>query len=693
MKKCFTAVSIGLSLLVMMLLLQWSELFAVFELKTLDQRFKWFANPQNASKQLVLVTIDDASIEAYGRWPWPRDRHGYVVHYMKQAGAKAVVFDVLFLEPDEGSEEYDAVFAEQVKAAGNVFLPFVMTPTDENQPQSSEGSVQPQPPAGGKFPLAGLVDGAQGIGFINMFADSDGTVRRIPLLGYVSNRPYLQLGASVAQTHYAIDKVEIDGPRVRFGPVNVPLTPENEMLIKWHGRFNDQVYPAYPIAAILQSYVDIQEGRKPLLSQNLFKDKIVFVAATAAGLYDLRVTPVSAAEPGVMIHMAVLDNLLQRQFLRQTSSVVLILSLVLMCMGTACGYLLIYRKALKLCTVGCLAVGYVGMAIYAFASLDIWVELVTPLGAWFLTVSVTATVAYFTEGKQRRYLRTVFDKYMATDVVAELLRQPERIKLGGEKQEITLFFSDVAGFTTISEQLDPESLVKLLNEYLSVMTDVILYHRGNVNKYLGDGIMAFFGAPRRETQHATLACLAALDCQHQLGELQANWTAQGYPELITRIGVNSGPVVVGNMGSQARMEYTAMGDNVNLAARLEGANKYYGTSILIGPQTYSLVKNDVVAREIDALRVKGKQKAVLVYELLACQGELEVHMQQLVATFIEGLRHYKARDFFNAQSHFEAALDIDPVDGPSQVYLQRVQDYLRTPPAADWDGVYELRSK
>ena len=282
---------------------------------------------------------------------------------------------------------------------------------------------------------------------------------------------------------------------------------------------------------------------------------------------------------------------------------------------------------------------------------------------------------------------------MAAEVVDEIMRDTDRIKLGGEKKELTVLFSDVAGFTTISEKLSPEELVVLLNHYLSAMTDIILKHRGNVNKYLGDGIMAIFGAPRGEPEHAILACLAALESQEALARLREEWKAQGHPEITARIGVNSGPLVVGNMGSQKRLEYTVMGDSVNLASRLEGANKFYDTLILLGPRTYELAQHGIEAREVDLLRVKGKLEPVVVYELLARKGALSPVKQQVVAAYRGGLAAYKRRDFVSAKGRFEDALRLDPSDGPSKVYLQRTQAYLETPPPPDWDGVYILKSK
>ena len=324
---------------------------------------------------------------------------------------------------------------------------------------------------------------------------------------------------------------------------------------------------------------------------------------------------------------------------------------------------------------------------------SLWLDLAIPEGALAVTFATAATVEYLTEGKQRRQLRTVFDKYMAAEVVDEIMQNPEAIRLGGEKKELSVLFSDIAGFTSISERMDPETLVELLNKYLSAMTEIILRHRGNVNKYLGDGIMAIFGAPRGEPNHASLACFAALDSQSELAGLRERWKAEGQPEISARIGINSGWLVVGNMGSQARMEYTVMGDAVNLASRLEGANKFYDTLILLGPRTYELAAKDIEAREVDRLRVKGKQEPVVVFELLARKGGLPAERCRVIELYREGLEAYRRRDFKTAAAQCAAALALDPMDGPSRVYLERAKEYLLAPPPTDWDGVYELKSK
>ena len=699
------ATVVGVSVFLSALLLHLVGWLEVAELKSLDYRFQQHADRAKASQDLVLVAVDEASLEAFGRWPWPRDRHGYAVRYLKEAGAKAVVFDVLFLEPDEMAEEFDQSFADDIRNAGRVFLPLLFQ--NEPQQESSELLAKAQIPIdrvahepgasrdhpGVKGPIASLTQAASGLGFINLTPDRDGTTRRVPLLGRLGGREVPQMSLAVAAKLLGADRVTIEPCSLRIGSATVPLTKDGSMLINWHGTLDAKTYPSYSMGAVLQSFAQQQKGERPLLDPALFKDKIVFIATTAAGTYELRVTPLSPYTPGVLIHMAALDDLLQGRFLRQASYGLFVAATLLLCLGMAWAFMLLQAWGWKLAVGVGFAAGYYALAIHAFTSHGLWVELVFPLGAWAVTFAAAATVEYVTEGRQRRQLRAVFDKYMSTEVVEEIMRNPENIKLGGEKKELTVFFSDVAGFTTISEQLTPEKLVELLNLYLSAMTNIIRKHRGNVNKYLGDGIMAIFGAPLGDPNHATLACNAALESQEELARLRETWKAQGYPEIVARIGVNSGPLVVGNMGSQERLEYTVMGDSVNLASRLEGANKFYDTLILLGPRTAELARADIEVREVDRMRVKGKHEPVVVYELLARKGMLSAEREKTIQLYLEGLAAYKKRDFSSAKGRFEAALEREPTDGPSKVYRERAIAYLATPPPADWDGVFELKSK
>ena len=606
-----------------------------------------------------------------------------------------------------------------MQAAGNVYLPFLM---DNQQKPSADSTVSPailqksspdilkkatialddqelqpsktlQTYTGEKLPTPLLAQAAHGLGYINLTPDIDGTTRRLPLLAQVGNQTFMHIATSVARDILTADQATLRHRELRLGAVAIPLTTEQEMVIDWNGTLENRVYPVYPIGAVLRSFTDMQGGKKPLLDPALFRDKIVFVATTAAGTYDLRVTPLSAFAPGVLIHMSALDNILRHRHLQPASWWIFAASTLILTLGTAWAFMLIPSQRVKPVAIGGLAIAYYGLAIHAFTSHGLWLDLAIPEGALAVSFAAAATVEYLTEGKQRRQLRTVFDKYMAAEVVDEIMRNPEAIRLGGEKKELSILFSDIAGFTSISERLDPETLVELLNKYLSAMTDIILQHRGNVNKYLGDGIMAIFGAPRGDPNHASLACFAALDSQAELVKRREQWKAEGQPEISARIGINSGWLVVGNMGSQARMEYTVMGDTVNLASRLEGANKYYDTLILLGPRTYELAAQDIEAREIDRMRVKGKKEPVVVFELLARKGGLSVEQHRVVETYVEGLEAYKRRDFKAATTQFQAALALDPSDGPSRVYLERAKEYFMAPPPADWDGVYELKSK
>ena len=703
--KPATAALVAIGVWLAVLALHQSRLLEIAELKTLDHRFRQYADPRRASKDLVLVAVDEASLETFGRWPWPRDRFGYVVRYLRDAEAKAIVFDILFLEPDEGTAEFDASFAEEVRAAGNVFFPFLLLASPASAPAPSiprsatiplgrESDRRTNVPAPGlKLPIPPLAEAAVGLGFINLTSDFDGTTRRLKPLAMTSQGALAQLATAVAYDRLNTDRAVIEGHTLRLGSTTIPLTAQGEMILNWHGSLDRKPYPAYSIGAVLRSFLEVQKGQRPTLAPALFRGKTVYVGTTAAGTYDLRVTPVSSFTPGVFVQMTALDNILHGRSLQPAPAWVFAMTALVVCLATAWSFMLVPRLPAKFGLIVALAAVYYGVTVWAFTAQALWLELALPEGALGVTFAVAATWEYLTEGRQRRHLRGVFDKYMAAEVVDEILRNPAGVTLGGEKKELTVLFTDVAGFTSISEALDPTELVELINRYLSVVTEGILRHRGNVNKYLGDGIMAVFGAPRGEPNHATLACYAALDCQAALARLREEWKAQGYPDMATRIGINSGSLVVGNMGSPARMEYTVMGDAVNLASRLESANKVYGTSILMGPRTYELAREEIQVREVDILRVMGKQKPVVVYELLARRGEMDERNRPVLELYRKGLAAYKARDFGAATQAFEAALQLDPADGPSRVHLSRAQEYLVTPPLPDWAGVYEMRSK
>ena len=684
-----------------------AELLDTAELKTLDHRIKLFAQKQGASKELVLLALDEKSIEAFGSLPWPRDRYAYLVDFLAKAGAKAVVFDMLFLEKVRCAEEFDKDFAKAMREAGNVFLSIVLlaedarpdaaVPTGSTVPIAPSALGSEGPPSATALPLEPLRATARSLGFINLFPDRDGTTRRVRLWSAAgAERAWLELSAAAARHVAGVpasEPITRSGGELRMGSLRAPLTRDGDALLRWHGTLDDNVYPTYSVAAVLRSAVDLRRARPPLLDPKRFAGKTVFVGANAAGTYDLRVTPLTPFTPGVLVHMTAFDNLMGGDFLREASDWALPVTLLVLCLSGAWCFMLLRRNALKFTLVAGLGVGYYALCLAVFAGQGLWLELALPELALGLTFGFAASVEYLAEGRLRRRLRAAFDRYVAADVVEEIMRNPDESQLGGRRVETTIFFSDLGGFTTISEQLEPEALVDWLNEYFTVMTEIILRHRGNVQMYLGDGIMACFGAPQHDAEHASRACLASLECQEALVALTASWQARGLPAPATRIGINSAVVVVGNVGSPLRMDYTVIGDGVNLASRLEGANRYYGTKILIGPRTYELARAQVVAREVDVVRVKGRQEPVRLYELMARAGELAQPRRAMLEAYLAGVALYGARSFLAAEERFAAALRLEADDGPSLAYLERTRAHLASPPPPEWDGVHDLTSK
>ncbi|MFA6471935.1 MAG: adenylate/guanylate cyclase domain-containing protein, partial [Candidatus Latescibacterota bacterium] len=338
---------------------------------------------------------------------------------------------------------------------------------------------------------------------------------------------------------------------------------------------------------------------------------------------------------------------------------------------------------------------YSGIALVLFTEKRLMIPVIAPAFATvFLSYISTVTYNFLSERRQKAVIRGAFAHYVPGKVVGELLKNPGMLKLGGEERVMTVIFSDVAGFTTISEGLTPTQLVELLNEYLTAMTDIILGYDGIIDKYEGDAIMAEFGAPLSDDEHALKACYAAIDMQEKLIEMRAKWKKEGRAELKARIGINSGPMVIGNMGSREIFDYTVMGDNVNLSSRLEGANKVYGTYIMCSEATRQMVENSIITRELDLIRVKGKKSGVRIFEVLAKKTDgISETRQRLIETYQRGIEAYKDRRWEEGIALFQESLDIDTSDGPSALYLERCTEFLSNPPQEDWDGIFTMRTK
>jgi class 3 adenylate cyclase len=423
------------------------------------------------------------------------------------------------------------------------------------------------------------------------------------------------------------------------------------------------------------------------------KGGVFFYGLTAAGTHDLNPTPFSPRYPMVGAIANVFNTIVTDQFITpMPSSWRLPMFLAI---GIFAGYILSTRTSMRgsLFTLLFL-VFYLLFVYWLFADRRMWIDAVGPTGIILFSDAAIVWYKFNTAEKKRKFIRGAFEQYLNPAVVEELAKNPDMLELGGKTMELTAFFSDVASFTTISEQLNEQELVELLNEYLTEMTDIVLKEYGNLDKYEGDAIMAFYGAPIPFPDHAARACTTALEMQEKLAELREKWKAERRPELTARIGINSGPMVVGNMGSRTRMDYTVMGDAVNLASRLEGVNKQYATDIMISEFTLEHCESDFVTREIDLIRVKGKSEPVRIYEVLArAKDGISDDMKSAVEHYSAGLEAYRKKEWEAGIQEFQRVIDIRAGDGPSLTYLKRCREYCETPPPDDWDGVYVMTTK
>jgi len=338
---------------------------------------------------------------------------------------------------------------------------------------------------------------------------------------------------------------------------------------------------------------------------------------------------------------------------------------------------------------------YNGIAIGLHYFYDIFINMSAVSFGMSVCFLAGITFNFLLESKQKGFIEGAFSQFLAPEILNRLMQDPTKLTLGGETKELSIFFSDIAGFTSISEQLTPQGLVDILNYYLTKMADIIVVdNNGYVDKYEGDAVMAFWGAPVDDEKHAIKACYAAIDNQKKLREIQDYFENKGLGSGIKiRIGINTGEVVVGMMGSQKKLNYTVIGDAVNLAARLEGANKQFGTDTMISEHTYKKVEGQVEVRELDLMRVKGKLEPTRVYELIAKKGDIDEKKKKVVEIYNQGLEYYRDRKFKTALQYFEKVLEIDENDGPSKTYIERTKNYIKNPPPDDWDGVFVMTTK
>jgi adenylate cyclase len=736
-------ISFLLTGLILALYLMGNPFLDLMELKALDLRFLTRGSIP-PGPFVVLATIDEKSLDKIGRWPWPRARIAELIDRLSEMGARVIALDVVFSEPDENSAlsfieklqkesgglglnepslkrflanarknaDNDSILAAAIqRSKATVVLGYFFhfsqkeiahlsrqefSDKSGNIGSSAVQLVQFTSPEAQKvmvyealLPESNIDKIAQAsrvAGYYNIFPDIDGTVRWIPLVIRYQDRFYPSLALEAVQSYVGdiplrLRVAEYGIQTIQLGPVAIPTDEMGRLLINYRG--GPQTFPHYSVADILAGAIPAET----------IKDRVVFVGSTAIGVYDLRVTPFSSVYPGLEVHANVVDNILRQTFLFRPAWASVFDLTAIVFMGLITGLVLPrLRVFYSVMLIGVLFAGYLVVSQAFFIHEGIWLNAVYPLLTVVVVYTAITFYRYVTEEREKKKIRGAFNYYVTASVVNEMLKNPEKLKLGGEKKELTVLFSDIRGFTSLAEQMAPEALVYLLNEYLTEMTDVVFEFDGLLDKYIGDAIMAVFGAPLEQTDHPHRACHTALRMMRRLADLQGKWESEGNPRLEVGIGINTGPMVVGNMGSKRRFDYTVMGDAVNLGSRLEGINKEYGTHTVISEFTYERVRTDFACRELDAVRVKGRARPVRIFELVAGKGEIDSRLA-ILEPFAQGLSYYRSQEWDKAELKFNQVLDSLKDDYPARLYLKRLASLRQDPPAKGWDGVFTMTRK
>ncbi|MGD8986325.1 MAG: adenylate/guanylate cyclase domain-containing protein [Desulfobacteraceae bacterium] len=733
-------------LLVVLLFLKGISILDMIELKTYDLRFLSRGHLQ-PSPAVVMALIDEKSLDTEGRWPWPRSKLGRLVDILSQDGAKVIGFDIGFLEPDENSQlglidqlgqKVDALdikdakladfINESKKAADNdlalakaiknssarVALGyfFHMNEADLNYKiEEAEIDRQLDRIIDSRYPFITYEDpemetapfiqayapesnleiftsSAHASGFFSVAADQDGVVRWMPLIIECAMDIFPPLAIACAWLYLDEPQLMVNVARygvegIKMGKRFIPTDENGQLLINYLGP--PKTFPHYSIS-------DILSGR---LAKGTFKDKLVLVGATAMGTHDLRSTPFSPLYPGVEIHATVIDNILTQNFITRPRWSMIYDLLIIILLGTLTGIALPRTSAMKgLLIASGLFILHILVARWLFVNSRVWLNIVYPLLVLVITYTALTLYHYMTEERERKKVKGAFKHYVSPVVIEEMLKEPGRLQLGGEEKVITVLFSDLAGFTSYSERYAPHEMINILSEYFEKMTEQIFAHQGTLKEYVGDELMAIFGAPLEQADHAKRACATALAMRDRLQALRKDWAEIGRPALRARTGINTGPMLVGNIGSKFRFAYGALGDHVNLGSRLEGLNKVYGTEILLSESTAELAKGSFRFREMDLVRVKGRKQPVRIYELVDnSEAQLPEEKEQSLGEFAAGLEAYRQQFWEEARTLFNQSMELWPEDGASRIMAERCQIYQETPPPEEWDGVFEMKTK
>ncbi|MFC1837677.1 CHASE2 domain-containing protein [Thermodesulfobacteriota bacterium] len=706
-KRLQRGIVIGLVSGIAALLLWQAGIFVSWESKTWDWRVRILARPSQYTDKIKLILLDQDSLD-WGEkenglsWPWPREIYTPIINYCRRSGAKSLTFDVLFTESSQYGVQDDNSLGKAIRGFGNWVGALFLGRTTGSASQWPENSPQPSLTLTGienlpekavnkitypraTFPVPQVLANAGLLANVHLDPDPDGIYRRTHLFSFFGKDiiPSLSLGAYLASSNEA--KGRIEPGSLSIGTRQITLGENLDTILNFRGPAG--TFQAYSAAAVIQSELRLLSGDKPpIREQSPFKDCYVFLGFTAPGLFDLKPTPIAGVYPGVEIHATALDNLLAEDFHRLASPLLVI--------ALAVTLALLAGVTVSWCTRGAtifisflLFVSLPVLLAFLAYNVQIWLPLIVLAAGVLFSLTGALFFNFITEGRQKRFIKQAFRQYLSPAVIDLLLKHPERLKLGGERRILSIFFSDLQGFTSISEKMDPEELTALLNEYLSVMTGIIHEEGGTVDKYEGDAIIAFWNAPVDQEDHAECAVRAALRCQAALAEMRPRLRKQVGGDLMMRIGINTGEVVVGNMGSHTRFDYTMLGDAVNLAARLEGINKQFCTYTIISAATLAAMGQAFPVRELSRVQVVGRKEPVTIYEPFLPQDYNKI--QGILAVFAKGLHCYYEGDFRKAVSCFAETAETDPA---AKAYMKRIEA-MEEYPTQGWQGVWVVTSK
>lgn len=711
---------------VVAMVLEWTGLTHVYEQKTIDIRTGIVRKNKSLSPDAVVILIDEASLETLnliaGRWPWPREIHARLIDFLEQSGARQVVMDILFTENETGNMsdhfvigENDQQLVDATGQAENVIhaAQFANDPEDAynpgitNMPLPDEfirrfslkvNAPDVSAPEFNKYylPFIELYEKSKGVGVVTFLPDSDGVFRKEKLVfDYQGNFfPALSLSSLLdrLKPEQIILMDNLLKIQTRDREINVPLTGNREYYVNMYGR-----YEVFSYSGVYDTILNIERGEVDHLAvdPSVFKNKTVFVGASAVGVENLKHTSISTRTPGVLLHASIYGNIISEDFLvfgHPLLSILMTLFLVIMTVFSIFYLKTVYSQAL---IPVILMLGYYGMAISWFQN-NIVLHVATPSLAFLVAYISGFTHISATEGKEKRKIKNILGQYVSPAMLADVLEKHKEDYFRAEvgtKEVLTIFFSDIRDFTSISEKYDVEKVVELLNDYLSRMVNIIFGNSGTLDKFIGDAIVAFWGAPVKISDHPYKAIVSALQMEKALKDLNREGTVKGMPELKIGIGIHTGEVILGNIGSEKKLDYTVIGDSVNLASRLEGLTKTYHSTIVITQDTYAYIKDKVHCRLLDYVKVKGKDQPIKIYSVLGEPENVDQKTLEVVNLTEKGFDEYRRKRFSDAVNVFKQIQAIQPDDFLSQIFISRCEEFIENPPDEEWDGYYAFKTK